>query len=76
VTVKDAAVASEAEALAGAAVPPVGEQEIDTVTEPPLFGTKSLTTVKACVLRVLVIVQETLPALAMATVAHAAWLAV
>jgi hypothetical protein len=67
VTVKEAAVASDAEAVAGEVVPPVGEQEIDTVTEPPLFGTKSLATVKACVLRVFVIVQEAAPPFVIAT---------
>jgi hypothetical protein len=54
--VKDAGVASDALALAGEAVP-VAQDRL-TVTEAPLFGTKSLTTVNVAVLRVLTTVQE------------------
>ena len=73
VTVKTAGVASEALAEAGVTVPLV--QVALTVTEAALFGTKSLVTVNVPSMRVLVIVQLTLPPLTSATVAHAAWLA-
>jgi hypothetical protein len=74
--VKDAAVASDAEAVAGAAVPPVGEQEMLTVTEPPLFGTKSLATVKAWLFRLFVIVQLGVPPFVSGTLAQPDWVAV
>jgi hypothetical protein len=56
VTVKTAPADSEADAVAGVSVPLA--QTSDTVTEAPLFGWKSLLTVKVAVLRVLMIVQD------------------
>ena len=56
---KVAGVASEAEAEAGVGVPLVHDKL--TVTDAPLFGTKSLLTVKVALFCVLVIVQLPVP---------------
>jgi hypothetical protein len=57
VTVNEAGVASKAEALAGEAVPPFGEQDSITVTDAPSFGTKSFATSNVSLFSVFVIVQ-------------------
>jgi hypothetical protein len=72
--VNEAGVASEADALAGEAVPLA--QERLTVTDAPLFGTKSLWTRKVPAFSVFVIVQETLPPFTSVLFAQSAWLAV
>jgi hypothetical protein len=67
-------VASEAEPEAGDAVPLV--HVMLTGTDAPLFGTKSLFTVRVASFSILVIVQETPPPFERTTPAQPAWLAV
>jgi hypothetical protein len=74
VTVVENGVASDADPDAGEGVPLL--QLTLTETDAPLFGTKSLFTLKVAVFSVFVIVQVTFPPLATATLAHGAWLAV
>jgi hypothetical protein len=74
VTVVVNGVASEAEPEAGEGEPLV--QVTLTPTVPPLFGTKSLLTVRVALLRVLVIVQEADPPTLIETSRQLAWLSV
>jgi hypothetical protein len=74
VTVVVKGVASEAEPEAGDGVPLVHVTLTPTV--PPLLGTKSLLTVSVALFSVLVIVQEALPPMLIATDRQLAWLAV
>ena len=70
----DAGVASDADADAGDADPLVHESE--TVTEAPLFGTKSFDTVNVALFCVLVSVQDEVPPTEIATLAQFVWFAV
>ena len=67
--------------IASVALPDAGEgvplvQVTLTDTDAPLFGMKSLFTVRVALLSVFVIVQLADPPLVIATLAQAAWLAV
>jgi hypothetical protein len=72
VTVKLAG--SDSEAVVSSSVTDPEAQARDTVTSAPLSGTKSLLTVKAAVV-VLVMVQVAVPRSAIAMLMQAAWLA-
>ena len=74
VTVVVNGTASDAEPDAGEGVPL--EQDTLTLTDAPLFGTKSLFTVNIALFSVFVIVHEGVPPTLIETLAHAAWLTV
>jgi len=74
VTVVVNGTASDAEPDAGEGVPLV--QDTLTLTDAPLFGTKSLFTVNVALFSVLVIVHEGVPPTVIATFTQFAWFAV
>jgi hypothetical protein len=74
VTVVVNGVASEAEPEAGEGVPLV--HVTLTLTDAPLFGTKSLFTVNVPLFRLLMIVQEAAPPTLIETLAQPDWFAV
>jgi hypothetical protein len=75
VTVVTNGVASDAEPEVGEGAP-LFVQVTLTDTDAPLFGMKSLLTVKVALFSMLVIVQEWLPPTAITTLAQLTWLAV